>query len=71
MNTKDIRLSDDPDLAGSWAAMQRAGNSAIDMAIQTNTAIITMTGDKVVRITAEELIKQRQAEHTKAESPAK
>ena len=69
MNTKDIRLSDDPDLAGSWAAMQCAGNSAIDLAIQTNTAIVTMEAGKVVRITADELIKQRQVKHQKAESP--
>ena len=61
MNIKDIRLSDDPDLAGSYAAMQRAGQSAIDLAIQTNTAIVIMLDGKVQRIPAAELIKQRQA----------
>ena len=61
MNVKDIRLSDDPDLAGSYAAMQRAGQSAIDLAIQTNTAIVIMLDGKVQRIPAAELIKQRQA----------
>jgi len=61
MNVKDIRLSDDPDLAGSYAAMQRAGQSAIDLAIQTNTAIVIMLDGKVQRIPATELIKQRQA----------
>ena len=61
MNIKDIRLSDDPDLAGSYAAMQRAGQSAIDLAIQTNTAIVIMLDGKVQRIPATELIKQRQA----------
>jgi hypothetical protein len=29
MNIKDIRLSDDSDLAGSYAAMQRAGQQLI------------------------------------------
>jgi hypothetical protein len=61
MNVKDIRLSDDPDLAGSYAAMQRAGQAAIDLAIQTNTAIVIMLDGKVQRIPAAELIKQRQA----------
>ena len=46
MNIKDIRLSDDSDLAGSYAAMQRAGQSAIDLAIQTNTAIVIMLDGK-------------------------
>ena len=61
MTTRDIRLSTDSDLAGSYAAMQRVGKSVIDLAIQTNTAIITMVDGKVVRITANELIKHREA----------
>lgn len=62
MNTKDIRLSSDPDMAGSCAAMQRAGRAAEDLAIRTNTEIITMIDGKVVRLTAEEIIKRRAAE---------
>lgn len=58
---KDIRNSSDPDIAGSYNAMQRAGKAAIDLAIQTNTAIVTSINGKVVRIPAAELIKQRQA----------
>jgi hypothetical protein len=57
---KDIRNSLDPDIAGSYNAMQRAGQAAIDLAIQTNTAIVTTVDGKIVRITAAELIKQRQ-----------
>ena len=56
----DIRHSSDPDIAGSYYAMQRAGQAAIDLAIQTNTAIVTTVDGKIVRITAAELIKQRQ-----------
>ncbi len=59
-STKDIRNSPDPDIAGSYNAMQRAGKAAIDLAIQTNTAIVTSINGKVVRIPAAELIKQRQ-----------
>ena len=65
MNIKDIRLSADSDLARSYAAMQRAGQSAIDLAIQTNTAIVVEQDGKIVRSPAAELIKQR---HTKITS---
>lgn len=61
MNTKDIRASSDPDLAGSYAAMMRASRAAEDLAISTNTSIIVSIDGKDVRITAEELIKIRQA----------
>ncbi|WP_281741939.1 hypothetical protein [Polynucleobacter yangtzensis] len=40
--------------------MQRAGQAAIDLAIQTNTAIVIMVDGKIVRIPAAELIKKRQ-----------
>ena len=58
---KDIRDSADPDISGSYYAMQRAGQAAIDLAIQTNTAIVTILDGKVRRIPAAELIKQRQS----------
>jgi hypothetical protein len=61
MNTRDIRASSDPDLAGSYAAMMRASRAAEDLAISTNTSIIVSIDGKDVRMTAEELIKIRQA----------
>ena len=66
MSTKDIRTSQDPDLAGSYAAIQRAAKSAEDLAIKTNTAIIVAVDGKPVRITAAELIKMRELESTKS-----
>jgi hypothetical protein len=66
MNTKDIRTSSDPDLAGSYAAIQRSAKSAEDLAIKTNTAIIVAVDGKPVRITAAELIKMRELESTKS-----
>jgi len=57
---KEIRNSSDPDIAGSYYAMQRAGQAAIDLAIQTNTAIVTTVDGKIVQIPATELIKQHQ-----------
>jgi hypothetical protein len=62
MNTRDIRSSSDPDLAGSYAAMMRASRAAEDLAISTNTSIIVSIDGKDVRMTAEELKKIRQAE---------
>jgi len=62
MNTKDITTSTDPDLAGSYAAMERAARAAQDLAIQTNTGIIISKDGKLVLITADELIKMREQE---------
>lgn len=57
MNTKDIRTSTDPDLAGSYAAMERAARSAKDLAIKTNTGIVVAVDGKNVELTAADLIK--------------
>ena len=59
MNTKDIRTSSDPDLAGSFAAMERAALSAQELAIKTNTGIVIAIDGKNVELTAAELIKLR------------
>ena len=48
MNPKDIRTSTDPDLAGSFAAIQRAARSAQDLAIRTNTSILVSVDGKDV-----------------------
>jgi len=62
MNPIDIRKSLDPDLAGSYAAMQRAARSAQDLAIETNTSILVVVDGKNVHIPAAELIKMRESE---------
>lgn len=62
MNTKDIRTSTDPDLAGSYAAMERAARSAEDLAIKTNTSIIVSLDGRDVELTAADLIKLRDQE---------
>ena len=62
MNTKDIRTSTDPDLAGSYAAMERAARSAKDLAIKTNTGIVVAVDGKNVELTAADLIKMRDLE---------
>ena len=59
MNTKDIRTSTDPDLAGSFAAMERAALAARELAIKTNTGIVVSVDGKNVHISADELVKMR------------
>ena len=62
MNTRDIRTSTDPDLAGSYAAMERAARAAQDLAIKTNTGIVVAVDGKSVELTAADLIKLRDLE---------
>jgi hypothetical protein len=62
MNTRDIRTSTDPDLAGSYAAMERAARAAQDLAIKTNTGIVVAVDGKNVELTAADLIKLRDQE---------
>ncbi len=59
MNTKDIRTSTDPDLAGSYAAMERAALAAPELAIKTTTGIVVSVDGKNVHISAAELIEMR------------
>ena len=62
MNPKDILTSSDPDLAGSYAAMERAARAAQDLAIKTNTGIVVAVDGKNVELTAADLIKLRDQE---------
>jgi len=64
MNTKDIRTSSDPDLAGSFAAMERAAISAQDLAIKTNTGIVVSIDEKNIELTAKDLINLRVKENS-------
>jgi hypothetical protein len=66
MNTKDIRTSTDPDLAGSYAAMQRAALAAHDLAIKTNTGIVVSIDGKTVHISAAELVDMRKKQEASA-----
>lgn len=62
LNDKDIRTSSDSDLAGSYAAMERAAFAAQNLAIKTNTGIVVDVEGKNVELTAADLIKLRNAE---------
>ncbi len=67
MNTEDIRKSSDPDLAGSFAAIQRATRSAQDLPIKTKTSIFVMLDGKDGELTATGLIKMREKETPQAQ----
>jgi hypothetical protein len=60
MTNKDIRSSKDPDLAGSFNAIQRAARSAQELAIRTNTGIVVNEGGMNIYISATELVKMHQ-----------
>jgi len=68
MNPKDILTSSDPDLAGSFAAIQRAARSAQDLAIKTNTSIVVSLDGRDVELTAADLIKMREQEQHQSEN---
>ena len=52
---RDLQEARDPDIRGSVAAMNRAAQSAREIAIQTDTDLIIMKNDNIVRISPEEL----------------
>ncbi len=58
MTEQQLSQAKDKDLASSLVAMRRAARIARDVAIQTDTAIITMRDHKLVRVTADELRKK-------------
>jgi hypothetical protein len=58
--TPGISNSPGPNISRPYNAIQRARQAAIDLTIQTNTAIVTTIYGKIVRRPAAELIKQHQ-----------
>ncbi len=61
MTQQELSKAKNPDLRASLAAMRRAAELARATAIQTNTEIVIVKDGKPVRITAEELRKERRA----------
>lgn len=55
MTLQDLPTANHPDFIGSLDAMQRAAESARQLAMQTDTAIVVMREGKIVRVTADEL----------------
>jgi len=61
MTQQELSRAKNPDLRASLAAMRRAAEMARSTAIQTNTEIVIVKDGKPVRVTAEELLKERRA----------
>ncbi len=61
MTRQELSKAKNPDLRASLAAMRRAAQMARSTAIQTDTDIVIVKDGKPVRITAEELRKERRA----------
>ncbi|HMN36087.1 MAG TPA: hypothetical protein PKD49_00030 [Hyphomicrobium sp.] len=59
MSQRDLSEAKNPDLRASLAAMRRAAEMARTTAIQTNTGIVIVQDGKPVRITADELRRER------------
>lgn len=62
MTQQELSRAKNPDLRASLAAMRRAAEMARKTAIQTDTEIIIVQEGKTVRITAEELRRERALE---------
>jgi len=61
--TEKISQARNPDLRKAMTAMQRAAELARQTAIQTNTAIVVVREGKRIRITAEQLRQECNAEN--------
>ena len=61
MKPQDLSKARNPDLRASLAAMVRAAELARQIALQTGTAIVVVRDGKPVRITAEELRREKRA----------
>lgn len=55
MTRQELSKAKKPDLRASLAAMRRAAQLARQTAIQTDTAIVVVREDKLMRIPAEQL----------------
>ncbi|MDP3010951.1 MAG: hypothetical protein Q8N30_18035 [Methylococcales bacterium] len=55
MKLQDISQAKDPDLRASFVTMQRAAELAKQIAIQTDTSIVTVQDGQIVHISAQEL----------------
>ncbi len=55
MKPQDINLAKDPDLRASLQALKRAAVLARKIAIQTDTCLVIMEDQKIVRLSAQEL----------------
>lgn len=59
MKPQDLTKAKDPDLLASLKAIKRSAELARKVAMQTETAIIVTEGEKIIRLSAEQLREER------------
>ena len=59
MDPSYLEKAKDPDLAASFIALKRAAKIAREVAIQTGTGIVVMRGEKIVFLSAQDLIEAK------------
>lgn len=59
MTQQELVKANDPDLRLSLEAMKRAAYSARKTAIQTDTAIVIVKDEQIIRVSADELRKEK------------
>ncbi len=64
MSTEDISNAKDPDLRSSLAALRRASRLARRAAIQAGTDLVVVREGRMVRISADALRRQAEAENS-------
>jgi sensor histidine kinase regulating citrate/malate metabolism len=55
MTREQLLQAKDPDIRTSLVAMQRAARMARELAVRTDTAIVVISNNQPLRVTAEEL----------------
>lgn len=60
MTTDELYKAKDKDIAASWNALKRAAELARQQAVQTDTAIVILKDQQIVRLTAEQLRQEDQ-----------
>jgi hypothetical protein len=58
MTPQELNTAKNQDLIASLAAMKRAAAFARKQAIQTDTAIVVLKDQKIIRLTAEDILRE-------------
>ncbi len=61
MTQQELYTAKDPDLRASLDAIKRAAELARKTAVQTDTGIVIVQGDKIVHVSAEQLRQEQKA----------
>lgn len=60
MTPQDLHTAKDPDIRASLQALKRAAMLAREIALETNTGIVVVRNNQIIRLSAEQLRRKRQ-----------